>query len=84
VHITLDGAGKVSSNGKAIVLTSGSPQDTNTFDEPRKVVPMTLPVDHLGRSFEYSFEPYSVTVLEIPTKRNRKWPGRPFTGWLSH
>ena len=50
------------------MLTSGSPQDTNTFDEPRKVVPMTLPVDHLGRSFEYSFEPYSVTVLEIPIK----------------
>jgi len=68
VHITLDGAGNVSSNGKAIVLTSSSPQDTNTFDEPRKVVPMTSPVDHLGRSFEYSFEPYSVTVLEIPTK----------------
>jgi alpha-L-arabinofuranosidase len=68
VHIVLDGVGRVSSSGTAIVLTSGSPQDTNTFAEPRKVVPVTVETDRVNRSFEYSFAPYSVTVLEIETK----------------
>jgi alpha-N-arabinofuranosidase len=67
VHILIDGVGDVS-GGTAIVLSSSSPQDTNTFEEPRKVVPITAEVNQVNRSFEYTFEPYSVTVLEIKTK----------------
>ena len=43
-------------------------QDTNTFDEPRKVIPITVKASQVNRSFEYTFVPYSVTVLEIKTK----------------
>jgi alpha-L-arabinofuranosidase len=68
VNIVFDGISHVSSDGTAIVLTSGSPQDTNTFDEPRKVVPVTIKTNHVNRSFDYSFAPYSVTVLELQTK----------------
>ena len=68
VHIVLDGVGRVSLNGTAIVLTSDSPQDTNTFAAPRKVVPVTVKTDRVNRSFEYSLAPYSVTVLKIETK----------------
>ena len=63
----IDGIGHVS-GGTAIVLTSSSPQDTNTFDEPRKVVPITAKANQVNRSFEYTFVPYSITVLEIKTK----------------
>jgi alpha-N-arabinofuranosidase len=67
VHILIDGIGHVS-GGTAIVLSSSSPQDTNTFDEPRKVIPITVKASQVNRSFEYTFVPYSVTVLEIKTK----------------
>jgi alpha-L-arabinofuranosidase len=67
VHILIDGIGDVS-GGTAIVLSSSSPQETNTFDEPRKVVPATVKANQVKRSFEYTFLPYSVTVLEIKTK----------------
>jgi alpha-L-arabinofuranosidase len=67
VHILIDGVGDVS-GGTAIVLSSSSPQDTNTFEEPRKAVPITVEVNQVNRSFEYTFVPYSVTVLEIKTK----------------
>jgi alpha-L-arabinofuranosidase len=67
VHILIDGIGDVF-GGRAIVLSSSSPQDTNTFDEPRKVVPVTVNANQVNRSFEYTFVPYSVTVLEIKTK----------------
>jgi alpha-N-arabinofuranosidase len=67
VHILIDGVGHVS-GGKTIVLASSSPQDTNTFDEPRKVVPVTAKANQVNRSFEYTFMPYSITVLEMQTK----------------
>jgi alpha-L-arabinofuranosidase len=50
------------------VLSSRGPQDTNTIDEPNKVVPVTLKANQVNRRFEYTFLPYSVTVLEIKTK----------------
>ena len=52
---------------KATVLTSTSPQDTNTLTEPKKVAPMTTTAGVSG-NFEFSFAPYSVTVLAIETQ----------------
>ncbi|HEY0790441.1 MAG TPA: alpha-L-arabinofuranosidase C-terminal domain-containing protein [Chthoniobacterales bacterium] len=65
VHIILDGLSSSGFTGKAIVLSSSSPQDTNTLSEPRKVVPVATPAGNLGQSFDYRFAPYSVTVLQI-------------------
>jgi alpha-L-arabinofuranosidase len=67
VQILIDGLGHVA-GGTAIVLSSSSPQETNTFEEPRKVVPVKVKVNQVNRSFEYTFAPYSLTVLEIETK----------------
>jgi alpha-N-arabinofuranosidase len=65
VHIILDGITGVSS-AEATVLTSTSPQDTNTLTEPKKVAPMTTTASVSG-NFEFSFAPYAVTVLTIQT-----------------
>jgi alpha-L-arabinofuranosidase len=65
VRIELDGVRSVSSRGRAIVLTSASPQDTNTLDHPTAVVPRTDRVRGLGRAFDFTFAPHSFTVLEI-------------------
>jgi alpha-L-arabinofuranosidase len=67
VNIVLDGISGVSPQGTATVLTSASPQDTNTLTEPTKVVPVTSKAKVSG-NFEFSFAPYSVTVLAIETK----------------
>jgi alpha-L-arabinofuranosidase len=50
-----------------IVLTSASPQDTNTLTEPTKVFPVTSAAS-VGSNFQYTFAPNSVTVLTIETK----------------
>ena len=65
VSITIKGAGGLESTGEALILTSGSPQDTNTLSDPRNIVPETTTAHNLGQSFEYRFKPYSVTVLQI-------------------
>jgi alpha-L-arabinofuranosidase len=67
VRISLSGARAVSRHGKAVVLTSGSAQDTNTLTDPTRVVPRTSRVSRLGRAFDYTFPPSSITVLEIET-----------------
>jgi alpha-L-arabinofuranosidase len=68
VQVDLAGAGKVASEGKAIVLTSAKKEDTNTITEPNKVVPVTSKASGLGKQFSYSFAPYSVTVLVLSTR----------------
>ena len=68
VSVTVKGVGGVKFNGTAVVLTSASPQDTNTLSEPTRVVPVSAKVGDLSGSFDYSFAPYSVTVLQIQTK----------------
>lgn len=67
VHIFLDGITGVSPQATVIVLSSGSPQDTNTLTEPQNVVPVTSKAKVSG-NFEFSFAPYSFTVLTIQTK----------------
>jgi alpha-L-arabinofuranosidase len=65
VNVTIHGIGDLESAGEAIVLTSDSPQDTNTLSDPRKIVPVSIAAPGLRQSFEYRFKPYSVTVLRI-------------------
>ena len=69
LRITISGAGNVSPQAKALVLTSSSPQDTNTLREPTKVVPATRTLTGIAPSFDLSLDPYSVTVLEIARAR---------------
>jgi alpha-N-arabinofuranosidase len=52
IHITLNGVHGVLPTGKAVVLTSSSPQDTNTLGDPKKVVPLTKRAHDLGDSFD--------------------------------
>jgi alpha-L-arabinofuranosidase len=72
LKVTING-GDVASAGQAIVLTSRSPQDTNTLTDPRNVVPVIIRVGDLGRNFDYHFQPYSATVLQIGAGRNDRF-----------
>jgi alpha-L-arabinofuranosidase len=65
VSIALAGVHAVSPRAKAVVLTSGSPQDTNTLSDPTRVVPRTSTVRGVGRMFDYAAPPSSITVMEI-------------------
>ncbi|BCM93649.1 extracellular exo-alpha-L-arabinofuranosidase [Abditibacteriota bacterium] len=68
VQISLNGAAQVATDGISVVLSSPSPDDTNTITEPTKIVPITSKINGLGRSFTRAFAPYSINVLQIETK----------------
>jgi len=65
VHITLSGLKSIAPNGKAITLSSGSINDTNSITEPHKVEPVTAEVSGIGPDFTRTVPASSVTVLEI-------------------
>ena len=66
-RIDLKGAGTLSGNGKAIVLTSASPLDENTLDESTKVSPTTEMVKLAGTTLTRSFPGNSLTVIRLST-----------------
>jgi alpha-N-arabinofuranosidase len=68
LKIQISGASAIEAEGSATVMKAGSPDDTNSINEPTKVVPVTEKVDGLGTEFTREFPPYSITVLELKTK----------------
>ena len=62
--IKLDGARKVKSKAKKIELKSARPEDTNSIDNPRNIVPQES-TQKVGKQFPITLAPYSITVLVI-------------------
>ena len=62
--IKLDGVKKVKSKAKKIELKSAQPEDTNSIDNPRNIVPKES-TQKVGTLFPITLAPYSITVLEI-------------------
>ena len=67
-EIELQGAQHLNGTGRSIVLTSDSPWDENSLEEPAKVSPQTGTFDFLGGNLHRTFPGNSVTVLRIGTK----------------
>lgn len=68
-QVSLNGAGRVSRDGTAIVLTSGGPQDENSFGTPKKIAPVTQRLTNIGPTFTHTFPPHSVTVLRLKAQQ---------------
>lgn len=62
--IKLDGAKKVKSKAKKIELKSARPEDTNSIDNPRNIVPQES-TQKVGKQFPITLAPYSITVLVL-------------------
>ncbi len=54
--------------GSESVLTGEKLTDENTLTEPKKLVPVKTSLKDVGASFDYTFQPYSLTVLRLRTK----------------
>ena len=66
VDIAFDGKTKVSSKALKVELKSAHPEDTNTLDNPRNIIPVKS-TTKVSKNFNYTFAPYSITVLQINT-----------------
>jgi alpha-N-arabinofuranosidase len=68
LHIQINGVTSLAAKGTAITL-SGCPEDTNSLQRPRNVIPVTSTVYHVKTPFEYELPPTSIVVLKLkPSK----------------
>jgi alpha-L-arabinofuranosidase len=65
--VDLDGVATVSPIAQSITLSSAKLSDQNSFEEPAKVSPKTTALENVSPQFNYSFGPYSLTVLRVHT-----------------
>jgi alpha-N-arabinofuranosidase len=68
VTVELTGVEKVARTGQAIVLRAASPDDTNSIDQPSKIVPVSMRMRGLGKQFTKVLPPYSITILELAAR----------------
>ena len=67
-EIRLPGAPRLTGAGRSVVLTSASPWDENSLDEPTKISPKTDTFQFTGVNLRRTFPGDSVTVLRLATK----------------
>jgi len=68
VHVQIAGTPMIQPEGKAVVLQANSPDDTNSIEQPRNIVPHMEEVRGLSTDFSRLLAPYSITVLMLRTK----------------
>jgi alpha-N-arabinofuranosidase len=68
IDIKINGVKSVKAKGEAVVMKADSPDDTNSIDDPKKIIPVTEKVDGLAANFTREFPPYSITILELKAK----------------
>jgi alpha-L-arabinofuranosidase len=69
IKINLDGIAKVSPIATLVVVKGTKPEDTNSITDPVKIVPATTTVKGVSKSFSRNLDPYSVTVLQLQTRK---------------
>jgi len=68
VKIEISGVKSIARKGVATVMQASSPDDTNSLQDPKKIVPVTKKAKGLGKEFTREFPPFSITVLELKAK----------------
>jgi alpha-L-arabinofuranosidase len=67
--VDLLGTQKLDNVGSVTVLTSASPNDENSLENPRKVVPRGEQLNGVSNSFRRTFPPYSLTIIRLKETR---------------
>jgi alpha-N-arabinofuranosidase len=70
VSIEISGAANFAEKGQSTTLQADKPDDTNSINDPAKIIPKTEAVTGLSANFTRTFPPYSITVLELATTPN--------------
>ena len=68
IKIQITGAPMIEPEGEAVVLAADSTGDTNSLEQPQRIVPRAEKVDGLSANFTREFPPYSISVLKLKTK----------------
>lgn len=63
--LAINGVKALKSTAKAFVLTGNSPDDENSFSQPKRVAPIEMMLRDITNPVQHTFPPYSLTVLRL-------------------
>jgi alpha-N-arabinofuranosidase len=69
VSVKLSGGAAVSPDGQMEILTAPSTEDTNTINDPKRIVPATHEMSGLGDSFTLHLDALSINILTLHEKK---------------
>lgn len=69
VKINLEGVSGIEPEATMVVVKGNKPEDTNSITEPENIVPVTSAIKGIKPSFTKTFDPYSVSIIEIKTRK---------------
>lgn len=65
IAIDMKGIAKVAGEGTITVLKGSKPDDTNSINEPNKLVPVNQKISGISNSFTRTFDAYSINILKV-------------------
>jgi alpha-L-arabinofuranosidase len=68
IKVEITGAKSIAAKGTATVLKADKIDDTNSLQEPNKIVPTTEKLSGLGANFTHTLPPFSISILELKSK----------------
>ena len=68
VQFEISGTSSIMTKGAGVLMRADKPDDTNSINDPTKVVPTPIELDGLGENFAREFPPYSITVFRVMAK----------------
>lgn len=68
LKVKVEGVKEIEKTGKVISLFATSDMEENSFEEPRKIYPQTREYNGFGKDFDYTFPPFSYTILRVKAK----------------
>jgi len=68
IEVTVDLQGALPVGSGQVIVLAGKPAGENTLDEPRRIVPVTVPLKLAAPEFPWVFPASSLTVLRIPVR----------------
>ncbi len=68
LDVSITGVQHVGPEGKLIRLTSAGPTDENSFEQPRKIVPVSTMIDGLGPHFRADLPPWSLSIIRVAAR----------------
>lgn len=77
IEIQFEGGARIEPEGEVVSLVAGGLEDTNTLEEPKKIVPRREKAGGFGGRFSRELPAYSVTVLQLKSVvgQARRGPG---------
>ncbi|HXS57572.1 MAG TPA: alpha-L-arabinofuranosidase C-terminal domain-containing protein [Hanamia sp.] len=69
VKINLDGVAKVAPEAVLMIVKGEKPDETNSITDPENIVPVTVTIKGIKKSFSRVLDPYSVSIIEIKTMK---------------